>query len=473
MQEDGSMARGNRWLVLGVVMVFAATAAADDPGTGDAVDPPATARGAGLAQEDRIAELERTVKILADELERTRADITVPEDPELKAMYGLGPAASKVFQVDRGLSVGGYAEAFYRNTVDDQGSGIGRDRDTADALRTVLYAGYKFSENIIFNSEFEWEHGTTGSTETSGGGSVSVEFANLDFFWKDYANFRSGLLLVPVGFLNEIHEPPFFYGVSRPDVERFIIPTTWREMGTGLFGSFGENVEYETYVVNGFNAAGFSPGGLRGGRQKGNRALAEHLAWVTRLNWYVMPELMLGGSVFVGQSGQNQTLAGAGGGADVRLPDARTTLWELHAQYEKRGLWLRTLFTMAHVDDAGDLTRALQGAADGGSSILDADEAIAETMLGVYGEIAYNILPLVFPETEKRLEPFFRYEFYDTQWKMPSGFDADGSKRRHILTAGLQYYPLSNVVIKADYRNRKADDGRLADELNLGIGLAF
>ena len=94
-------------------------------------------------------------------------------------------------------------------------------------------------------------------------------------------------------------------------------------------------------------------------------------------------------------------------------------------------------------------------------------------MFGVYGEIAYDILPLIFPETEKRLEPFFRYEFYDTQWEMPGSFEADESKRRHIITAGMQYYPLSNVVIKADYRNRKADDGRLADEVNLGIGLAF
>ena len=109
---------------------------------------------ADLEYEDRIAELERTVKVLAEELERTRADVTVPEEPELKSSYGMGPAASKIYQLARGLSIGGYGEAFYRNYVDDQTT----ESDTADFLRAVLYFGYKFTDRIVFNSEIEIEH---------------------------------------------------------------------------------------------------------------------------------------------------------------------------------------------------------------------------------------------------------------------------------------------------------------------------
>ena len=102
-----------------------------------------------LKQADRIDELERTVKTLAEELERTRADVTVPEEEPLESQYGLGPAASKVFGAARGLVLGGYAEGFYGAFVNDSNGEL----DRSDLLRAVLYVGYKFNENIVFNSE--------------------------------------------------------------------------------------------------------------------------------------------------------------------------------------------------------------------------------------------------------------------------------------------------------------------------------
>ena len=119
--------------------------------------------------EDRIAELERTVEVLADELQRTRTALAVPEEPVLESAYGMGPAASKVYRAGRGLTLGGYGEAFYSNAVNDQGSGTSKVQDRADMLRLVLYAGYRFTENIVFNSEIEFEHATTESTESSSG----------------------------------------------------------------------------------------------------------------------------------------------------------------------------------------------------------------------------------------------------------------------------------------------------------------
>jgi opacity protein-like surface antigen len=446
----GSMSKC-KWLLTSFLLLPAALAAAEETPAADAA----------LAQEDRIAELERTVATLAEELARTRAEVAVPEEASLTSQWGYGPAASKVYERDRGLSLGGYGEAFYTNYVSDQGHGTGKTFDRADMLRAVLYAGYRFTDQIVFNSEIEFEH---GSTEEDG--SVSVEFAALDFFWKPWANFRSGLLLLPVGFLNLTHEPPFFYGVNRPDVERQLIPSTWRENGAGIFGRLGETLEYTAYAVNGMDARGFRASGIRGGRQNGSEALAEDLAFVGRLDWTPMPELELGGSVYAGNSGQDQRISLLGGGT-TKLPDTPTVLWEAHAQVESHGLHLRGLFTMTHVGDAGSLSGDLL------ASDPDFSGAVASAMLGGYGEVAYDVLPWLFPGTERFLAPFYRYEWYDTQWKMPSGFGADGRREIQVHTVGLQFEPIPNVVLKADYRNRSAQEGQIADEVNLGIGYAF
>jgi hypothetical protein len=424
------------------------------------------------AQEDRIAELERTVAILADELERTRSELAVPEGQPLSSKFGLAPAASKIYDLGRGLSIGGYGEGYYRNLVDDQGGA----KNHADLLRMVLYTGYKFTDRILFNAEIEFEHATTGSTESSSGGSVSVEFAYLDFLLSDWANIRAGLVLAPMGFINEIHEPVSYFGVHRPEIERQIIPSTWRENGVGVLGTLFEQVDYQAFVINGFNAEGFDSGGLRGGRQKGNRALAEHLALVARLDWTPIQQLLIGGSVYHGNSGQNQDVGVSGtfGSYSVEIPDTRTTIWEVHAQYEDHGLHLRSLFTMAEIGDSSDLTAALGPVGmNGGTGELAAGEAVAGQMLGVYGEVAFDLMPLFFPGSEKTLEPFFRYSYYDTQRDVPSNFSSDKSKEIEIYTVGVSFQPIPRVVIKADYRNRIAKSGGLPDEFNLGIGFVF
>jgi len=440
------MGTGTRWVV-GISVLLASGAAAD------------ATTDRQLAQEDRIAELERTVQVLADELERTRTAMAVPEEPELVSAYGLGPAASKIYGVTRGLSMGGYGESVYQNFFRDAAG----KSDRWDQLRTVLYVGYKFSDRIVFNSEFEFEHATTSSTESAGGGSASVEFAALDFFVRDWANTRAGLLLVPMGFINEIHEPTTFYGVVRPDVETQIIPSTWRENGAGLFGQlFGDRVEYRMYAVNGLNAAGFSASNLRGGRQKGNRALAEDMAFTARADWYPLDPLMIGGSVFVGKAGQDQVISG------TAIPDTLTTLWEVHGQYESHGLHLRGLFTMADIGDAGALTTALRTVGN-----IGATETIASEMLGGYAEIAYDVMPHLRPMSEMSLTPYYRFEYYDTQYEVPSGFTADPAKEIWNHTIGLQFKPIPNVVIKTDVRLRDAKSGQVADEFNLELGFAF
>jgi hypothetical protein len=417
------------------------------------------------ASDDRVSELERKVDLLTDELARTRQDMGVPEESqELESAWGLGPAASKVYGLTRGLSIGGYAETFGTAVVHDKKDSGESNR--FDALRAVLYAGYKFTDHIVFNSEIEFEHGTTNATESSSGGSVSVEFAALDFLFRDEINARGGLLLIPMGFLNEMHEPPFYYGVNRPVVEQLIIPSTWREGGAGLFGRVADVVEYKLYAVTSMNAAGFDDSGLRGGRQNGNRALAEDIAFVGRLDFEPIPELLLGGSVFVGNTGQDQEFVNG----TVELPNSRLILWEAHSQLQARGLRGRVLFTMAHLDDARPLTLALRPS---GSNDIAATEAIADDMLGVYGELGYDVMQWIAPDTGWTVEPFVRAEYIDTQHAMPRDFSADETNELRIYTAGISAKPIPNVVLKIDYRNRSSRKGRLGDEVNLGFGVVF
>ena len=408
-------------------------------------------------KDGRLDELEEEVEILADEVGRLESIFVVPEELELESYNGLGPAASKVYKRDQGLSIGGYGEVRLRtfhNTDDDD------QNDVFDALRAVLYVGYKFNENWVVNSEFEFEHAGDG-----GGGSVSVEFLTVEYLFREEVNARVGLLLIPMGFINEIHEPTFFFGAERPEVERQILPSTWRENGVGIFGRLADRIEYRAYVINGFKGSDFSSSGLRGGRQKGSRALANDFAFVARADVDVAPGLVVGGSVYTGQSGQEDDFTSPIDDVTRDLPDALTTIYELHAQYKAYGLSLRALWTEAFIDEAGALSRVLGKAANA---------SIAQHMRGWYAEAAYDILPLFVKKTRMSLEPYFRYENYDTQRDVSNlGYMRDKSKEIDLYTAGLQFKPIPQVVMKLDYRHFDPADGDRADEVQALVGYVF
>jgi hypothetical protein len=412
----------------------------------------------------RVERLEQQIEVLAEEVADLKTEEGVPEelDPTL-GIYGLGPSASKVYQRDKGLAIGGYGDVRFRAFVDDKDD----QTNIYDALRLVLYAGYKWTDWLLFNSEIEFEHADTGSN-----GDVSVEFLTVDFLLRRWLNFRTGLVLIPMGFINEMHEPPFYFGAERPEVERRILPSTWRENGLGIFGDLdlGEagSLGYRAYGVNGFDATGFDSGGLRGGRQKGSKALADHFAFVGRVDWDLgplLPGAVLGGSVYAGKAGQNQDVASVSvPGTTVSVPDTFTTIYEVHAQYKARGVTLRGLFTQAFIDDAGDLSQALG---------LDTDGSVAKQMVGGYVELGYDVLPLFLPDTGMSLEPFFRFEHVDTQQVVASGFIADGRQDFEVYVAGLSFKPIPQVVLKLDYRNFEAQDGDIPDEVQASIGFVF
>ncbi len=396
-----------------------------------------------------VSDLDRKTNVLAKEVEKIRTQLFIPDEVEYKSQYGLGPAASKVYQVGKGLSIGGYGEANYQNIVDDKTQ---NSNDNADFERLVLYVGYKFTDNILFNSEIEFEHASTGGGKK---GEVSVEFASLDFFINPLANIRAGMVLVPMGFINRIHEPPFYFGNNRPEVERRIIPTTWRENGVGLFGELAPGLTYTAYVVNGLNAKNFTSSGIRSGRQGGSKAKAEDLAFVGRVDYAPtqLPGLTFGGSAYLGNSGQNQVFAG-------KKVDAFTQLYEGHVQVKYRGLEFRALGSWGHIDDAAVLSVAN-------------NQTVGKENYGWYAEVGYDVMPHLFADSTQYLAPFFRYERLDTVASAPTGFADDLSKDREIFQVGANYKPIPNVVIKADYRNWDSKGGSLPDDFNLGIGFIF
>jgi hypothetical protein len=395
--------------------------------------------------------LSRKTDVLSQEVEKLRTNLAIPEEPKYKSMYGLGPAASKIYGIGKGLSIGGYGEGMYQNYVGDKGAD---NQNNADLERFVLYAGYKFTDKILFNSELEFEHATTGEGAEEKG-EVSVEFAALDFFINQQANIRAGLVLMPMGFINQIHEPPFYFGNHRPEVERRIIPSTWREMGVGLFGQLTPNLAYTTYLVNGLNAEGFSSSGIRDARGSGSQAKAESIGYVGRID-YTPPSLTgvtVGGSLYVGNSGQNQAYNG-------QKVSAFTQLYEAHVQWKYRGLEFRTLGSYGHIGNASVLSSAN-------------GQTIGSDNYGWYSEAGYDILPLLIPDTLQALSPFFRYEQLNTLARVPKGFADDPLQDQQIYQFGLHYKPIPNVVIKADYRNFNARQGSLPDDFNVGFGFIF
>lgn len=405
---------------------------------------PPSVSAAGSADEQRKTD------ILAAEVAKLKTALVIPESKEYKSQYGLGPAASAVYRVNRGLAIGGYGEAIYTNQTSDKG----KKSDQFDAQRLVMYLGYKFSDNIILNNEIEFEHATTGEgAEVKG--EVSVEFSQLDFLLHPAANIRAGLMLMPMGFINEIHEPLFFHGNYRPEVERRIIPSTWREMGAGLFGEPLPGLQYRVYAVNGLNADGFASNGWRDARQGGSKAKADDFAVTGRVDYSpnFVPGLLVGGSAYMGNSGQNQKFDGA-------KKDFFTQLYEGHLQWHYKGFEFRSLGAWGHLDNA-DALSAAKG------------ETIGNSTFGWYTETAYNLMPHLMPTSNQYLAPFVRYERFDTIASAPTGFGDDPSQNKEIYQAGLTFKPFRNIAIKADYRNISARQGKPADELNLGLGFIF
>ena len=457
--------------------------------------------------------LKEQVEILTEEVEKLKLKKAIGK---YESREGLGPAASKVYTGPDGFSFGGYGELQYTDYLSSF------KKDQVDVKRFILYAGYKFSDKLVFNSEIEYEHAgfETNSfvsdvdfdaekttKKSNNKAEVFVEFAYLDFKFSEKAKLALGLQLVPFGITNYLHEPITFYSVNRPQSEKNIIPTTWREIGALLKGKFKSGLSYRAGILNGPRGKGFDDSSfMRGGRTKGSKASAEHLAFVVNVEFDTNKGLVLGASFYQGDSGQGEIadlswkdrvndpleLLPAGEIKDTlkarrdkanKSGRARVHMAEAHFRYSKGPFAARGLFVRGYLGDAD--ARALNRATG---------KNIGRVVEGGYLEVGYNILSLF--KSKKKLYAFVRLERVNTQketirryaggredqvdfvcksvlnntCRSVSNKDlgiinardarkesygvqgvADGVNDRSIVTMGLAYFPHPNVVLKLDY----------------------
>jgi hypothetical protein len=325
----------------------------------------------------------------------------------------------------------------------------------ADLHRFVLMVGHTFTDRLKFWSEVEIEHAFLEGAEE--GGEVAIEQAFVDLLLHRRFNLRAGMVLVPVGIINERHEPPTFHGVERTFVDSVIVPTTWRDTGVGAFGDFGRGFSYRAYLVPGLDASGFTAEeGIKDGRQQGGHADASAPAVTGRIE-FRHPGLTAGGSVWYGGSGFGLVRL------DIERPTV--TVGSLDARYRRGRHELRGQWSMVNIGGAGDLNRALQ--AHSGLS-----PNIASRLLGAYGEVATRVSPDAW---QQEVVVFGRYELFDTQNRMPDGFLPIEELRRSAIVVGATYFPDPDVAFKVDVV-RERNKSSLVNapwRVNLGVGWWF
>lgn len=353
--------------------------------------------------------------------------------------------------------VGAYAQIDYNFPVGDSV----RHNGNLDVHRLIVFLGYNFNERVSFLTEIEIEHVKE----------VFIEQAFLKYKMHDLLSFTGGLILIPMGIINEYHEPPTFNGVERPNLDGKIVPTTWRELGLGFTGRSDHlSLKYQLYAVNGFN--GYDGGGkfrgtdgLRKGRQKGAKSFMSSPNFCTKVDYYGINGLKLGLAGYFGKSqsdlyeGLNTSNAAAKARADSSV--VGITMTGFDARYNNGGFEARGQVIYANLSNIGQYN-------------LFTGKDLGSEMLGYYIEAGFDILSLVKKECNQKLIAFARYENYDTHFSKNDDGQINTDYFRTDITFGLNYKIDERAAFKADYQiftNGDGDD--LPGQLNFGIGIWF
>lgn len=334
------------------------------------------------------------------------------------------------------VTIGAYGQVDY-NEVE------GSTKGNMDVHRMVLLFGYNFTDKVQFFTEVEFEHVKE----------VFVEQAFLSYRANDNLNVKAGLMLVPMGIINEYHESPTFYGVERPSVDHDIVPTTWREIGIGVSGKFNNlPLKYQAYIFNGFKSDGLrGKDGLRKGRQKGAESTISSPTFSTKFDYYGIKGLRLGLSGYFGDTQTAEEDDDADGvtvGVSMIGFDARYN----YKRFKAAGQYITT--SISGTEDFNTLYNS-----DLGSKLN-----------GWYLEAGYNVLSTT---KEEKLSPFFRYEQWDTHADTEN-FTANDAYNRQIMTFGVNYEVAAGAVFKVDYQIKDdKTDNDLNNQFNAGIAIWF
>lgn len=379
---------------------------------------------------DLIAKLEflqQQIDELKQQMKQTQNQ-TVETDAKLEAVAEVIESGPSYTAETSRTTISGYGELHYNNLSAEDPS---HDLESVDFHRFVLFFGHEFNDKTRFYSEFELEHSVAGDGQP---GEVELEQAFVEFDLKPGLYAKAGLFLIPVGLLNETHEPPTFYGVERNNVESIIVPSTWWEAGAGVNGRWGSSWNWDLALTSGLQmpTTGSSAFRVRSGRQKVAKAVASDGAITGRLRYLGIPGLQAAVTVQY-QFDPSQT-------ANDGLDDG--TLIETHIDYRRAGFGLRALY--ARWDFSGDAVEA----------------AGADNQDGWYIEPSYRL--------NKHIGFYTRYEEVD------AARDQDQFSQWEV---GFNWWPADNVVIKFDYRDRSHDligeHGRDFTGIDIGLGYSF
>ncbi len=366
----------------------------------------------------------------------------------LSAAPAFAQGSSSASDQPRTGPISGYMEVHLNAPVDSV------DGDpTLDFHRFVLIFSHSFSDRLRFVGELELEHAFVEGLEEAG--ELELEQAYIDVLMRPWLNFRGGMLLTPVGIINERHEPPVFYGVERPFVDTVIVPTTWFEAGAGVHGRVGAAWSYRAYVTAPLDATEFSADeGLRGGIQKGSRANVRNPAITGRVEFNGVPSLTLGVSGWRGDVGFN-----------IPRLDPKVGLIEFDGRYRRAGFEARGEFAYVTISDAARLNDAL-------TLEIGVDPNIARALRGFYLE-GSRLFGL--PRWGHEIGVFARYENFDTQFKMPDDRLPIPEFDRAAWVVGASYFLDPDVAIKFDYTHQKSESTlrQAPRSVNVGLGWWF
>ena len=416
---------------------------------------------AALAQETDLA---KRVEQLAAELEKVKAELAAQ-----RAQTAAAPAAPAPVQAAQPAAAApvataataaaapasdtvfsGYGEVNYNHPVRNA-SGA-----QTDLRRAVIGIQHRFDEKTKVVAEFEWEH-AIASAEDSGESAIEQMYVEREF--NGGLRGKAGLFLMPVGLLNQNHEPTAYYGVERNFVETAIIPTTWREAGVGLSGEFGDGFTWDTGLTTGFDLNKWDAASDEGREsplgaihQEGQLAKSRNLSVHGALNWRGYPGLLVGGSVFTGKAGHATP--------DFAGNDASVTVAELHTRYTP-GAWdLSALWAYGRISN----TEALN------ATFVGNPTPVPSSFAGWYLQSAYKL----WQDGDYTLSPFARFESFNTARsyaQVPAGLGVPATPYERVATVGANLMVGQGVVLKADYQKFREDKTR--DRVNLGVGFAY
>src|ERR1700744_1184677 len=328
-------------------------------------------------------------------------------------------------------TIGGYGNAFYQRNSSTQTSKI-------DLERFVLFVVHKFNDKISIFSELEVEDAKVTGGEA--GGEVAIEQAYLKFNLNANQYIVAGLFLPRIGILNENHLPNTFNGNERNYVETVVLPSTWRELGVGLYGNLNNlPISYSVGLVNGLSSQMFEHGtGIEAGRFEGRNATGNNLAVTAALQFYQGNFKAQVSGYYGGTIGVNKRKADSLG-VTSGIFGTPVALGEADVQYANNGFSVRVLGTIVSIPDASNINRAYAN-------------NTPQTEYGAYAEVGYDLFHLMGKPQDKQLIVFVRDEKLDMNASIPSNGVTDGTLNQNFVVAGLTYLPIRNVAIKGDVR---------------------